>query len=121
MSFDATQKANIRFYLGYQDQFRDVNTSLESQMSAGAISAEAVTIVVGILASLAQVDADLIAARKRLKASKVGSIMLNSRELDMLKGEGGRFVGRLASIFGVRPLRDIYREDGSMGGVIPLG
>jgi hypothetical protein len=120
VSFTPTQKSSIRFYLGYQDQFRQINTSLESQLNDGGLSDTATTIVVGILASLAATDAELVNAHKRMKASKVGSIMLNEKELSMLRSEGRRFVRRLASVFGITPRNDVY-GDGMAGGVIPLG
>ncbi len=122
MAFTLTEKAKIRFYLGYQDLFRDINTSLESQLSATGISAEAQTIVKSILSSLADIDTKLLGSHTRLKASTVGSIKLNAEELYQLRGEGRRFVLRLSSIFGVSPREDIYGEGaGASGGVIPLG
>jgi hypothetical protein len=123
MAFTALQKAQIRYYLGFPDQFRDIHTILESQLN-GSISTESETIIVGLLADLAAVDAALVSARSRLKAHKVGSIELNDMELEQLRSEGRRFVARLASIFGIEPMQDIYSpggSGGSSGGVIPLG
>lgn len=124
MAFTEEQKANVRYYLGFQDQFRDVNTTLESQLSGGT-SAEGETIVIAILASLADIDTRLSAAPDRLKAKKVGSIDLpGPDEIHMLRSEGRRYVGRLASIFGVAPKDDVFGDGygiSSMGGLIPLG
>jgi hypothetical protein len=120
VSFTPTQKTSIRFYLGYQDQFRHINTSLEQQLVEGGISAEAEVVVIDLLGSLATTDAELVNAHKRMKASKVGSIFLNDRELSMLRSEGRRFVWRLASVFGITPRNDVY-GDGTSGGAIPLG
>lgn len=132
MSFTSTQKAQIRYYLGFQDQFRDVNTTLESQLETG-LSADAETLITsaldasppGILASLVDVDASLQNAHGRLKAKKVGSIDLPGRdEIDMLRNEGRRLVGRLAAMFGVAPRTDVFADGfgvSAMGGMFLLG
>lgn len=121
MSFNPTQKSQIRYYLGFPDQYRDLYTTLESQLN-GALSAESETLVSNLLLSLIAVDASLVSAHSRLKAKKVGSIELNDKELSALRSEGRRFVERLATIFGLYPLRDVFAEGGgSMGGLIPLG
>lgn len=127
MALTDTQKAQVRFYLGYQDQFRNMNTTLESQLSAG-LSAEAEVIVGATLVSLAAVDTQLTAAHGRLKALKVGSITLTGDgEVKALRSEGRMYVGRIASLYGVQPINDVYAEAAgggaasSMGGVIPLG
>ena len=118
--FTDDEKAQIRFYLGFQDQFRDVNTTLESQMRPDAISDPARTIVRGVILSLQDIDSKLVNGHKRLKASVVGSITLNAKEISMLRSEGRRFVMRLVSVFGVTPKKDVF-SDGTMGGAIPLG
>lgn len=122
MAFSSPEKANIRFYLGFQDQFRDVNTTLESQM-AGGMSTDGETLTRSILASLDDVDTKIVAAHSRLKAKKVGSIDLpGGDELIWLRGEGRRFVARLATMFGVAPKTDVYGEGfGSSLSVVPLG
>jgi hypothetical protein len=123
MALTDAQKAKVRFYLGYQDQFRDMNTTLESQLDAG-LSADAETLVTATITQLESVDTKLVAAHTRLKAIKVGSITLSGDgEIMALRSEGRRFVGRLASLYGVQPISDVFAEGGasSMGGVIPLG
>lgn len=124
MAFTSQEKANVRYYLGFQDQFRDVNTTLESQL-AGGTSAEGETIARALLTSLAAADTSLAASHGRLKAIKVGPIELSAEtEIRMLRAEGRRFVGRLASLFGVDPRADVFGEgagSSSMGGLVPLG
>jgi hypothetical protein len=127
MALTDAQKASVRFYLGYQDQFRNMNTALESQLSAG-LSSDAETLVIATLANLAAVDAQLLTAHGRLKAMKVGSITLTGDgEVMALRSQGRLYVGRLAAMYGVQPLNDVYAEAAgaggasSMGGVIPLG
>lgn len=123
MAFTATQKANVRYYLGYPDQFRDVGSTLESGL-AGGLSAEGETIVIALLASLAAIDSNLTSALARLKALKVGSIELPGfGEIQALRSEGRRLAARLATIFGVEVQSDVFAEGGSAssGGFIPLG
>lgn len=123
MALTGTQKAQVRLYLGYQDQDRQLSTELESQL--GSISTEAETLVIGLLASLLDIDAKLLSAHGRLKALKVGSIELpGAGEIETLRSEGRRFVGRLAVIFDVEPLHDVFSDGdaaSSVSAVIPLG
>lgn len=121
MALTLTQAAQVRHYLGIPDGL-EVWVSFEGQLAA--ISAENQTIIVGLLASLAAIDAQLASAPSRLKALKVGSIELSGfGEIDGLRAEGRRLVGRLCSLFGLTaPAFDVFSEGGdSMGGVIPLG
>ena len=132
MSFTTAQKAQIRYYLGFQDQFRDINTTLESQLDAG-LSTDAETLLTaaidasppGILASLIDIDASLQNAHGRLKAKKIGSIDLPGRdEIDMLRDEGRRLVGRLAAMFGVAPKTDVFADGfgvSALGGMFLTG
>ena len=129
MSLSPTQITQIRHYLGYPDNWRDLNTTLESQFAS--ISAEAQTLITaaltasppGILASLMDIDARLSKAPDRLKALRVGSIELPGRgEIDMLRSEGRRLVKRLATIFHVAVFWDVFSEDTpDDGNFIPLG
>lgn len=123
MAFTETERSQIRFYLGLPDQYRDLNTVLEGQLH-GDLSPQAEVIARDILTDLNAVDLALIDARKRLKALEVGSIKLPAGgELMELRSEGRRLCHRLASIFGVEVVEDVYSSSsgGSMGGVIPLG
>lgn len=70
-------------------------------------------LVVGLIASLVDVDAKLLDAHTRLKAKKVGSIELTlDGELMSLRSEGRRFAGRLATILGVEVQHDVFSGKG---------
>ena len=102
MAFTATQKVQVRRYLGYAARDFQTNTVMERAFAVieadAAVEAEAVA----ILASLVDVDTKLLDCHKRLKASALGSIRLReSGELRDLKSEGRRFVQRLSNLFGV--------------------
>ena len=62
----------------------------------------------GLLACLRSVDAELTAAHRRLKASKVGSIELNGGEIGSLRMEGRRHVARLCALLGVEARTDVF-------------
>lgn len=57
--------------------------------------------VVTLLDRLAAIETSLDDARKRLKATGVGSISLNRNELDQLWRERRRWIGQLSTISGV--------------------
>lgn len=122
MALTATQKAQVRFYLGMQDNLQEAWLSFTSQLNT--LTAEGEVIVADLIDKLAAIDDQLEQAPSRLKALKVGSIELSGfGEIEGLRAEGRRLVGRLCSMFGISaPLADVYGEgSGSMGGVIPLG
>lgn len=132
MALTSAQTTQIRHYLGYPDNWRDMNTTLESQFTTISADAEALITSAltasppGILASLNDIDAHLQDALTRLKARKVEDIELPGHdEILFLQSEGRRFVTRLATLFGVNVFRDVYSDDppggGLMGGLIPLG
>lgn len=124
MAFTDSQKASIRFYLGYQERFIFMNSVLETQLEDDVLSDETVSIVTGILGSLADIETALASAQSRLKALKVGSIELPGKgEIVALCAEGSRFVGQLASVFGVPALAKVfaYGGSGAGGGMFQLG
>ena len=64
--------------------------------------------VITLLASVDDIKTKLLSSHSRLKASVVGSIKLNAAEIPMLRKEGKRFVGEIASILGVETRRDVF-------------
>lgn len=122
MALTSTQKAQVRFYLGVQDGLQEAWLGFTSLLSTLTVEGEA--LVVDLLGKLAAIDDQLEQAPSRLKALKVGSIELSGfGEIEGLRAEGRRLVGRLGAMFGIyEPVADVYGEGGgSMGGVIPLG
>lgn len=110
----ASQRAQIRLYCGYSARFRQTDSRLEQAMNALDVGdIDTFNEVLGFLASLADMDAKLLNAHNRLKAMKVGSIMLDAKvEIGMLRSEGRRFVGRLASTLGVEVRQDVFAGSG---------
>jgi hypothetical protein len=112
-----TQKAEIRRALGWSARFHQFDSRLEQAMSAIATEPEhelQITDTVanhGILANIDAIQTELTGAHARLKANKVGSILLRPEELKQLKKEGDRWVKDLARILGVET-----RNGGLFGG-----
>jgi len=122
MALTDAQKAQCRMYLGWSMGYDDRDSHLERSMN-GLDSKPEVELLItdtlvngGILATLAAIDAKLIAAHNRLKAAAVGSITLNAAELQMLCREGNRIVARLARLLGVE-----VREGGGYSSALPSG
>ena len=122
MALTATQKAQIRQYLGWSFGFADRDSHLEQSFNGIETEPQAELLITdtlangGILESLLQIDRELVLSRTRLKADAVGSIALNRREVKDLRREGDRFVARLAKILGVE-----VREGGGYGTSLPSG
>jgi hypothetical protein len=123
----AAERANVRLYLGWVDRFRQTDSRLEQALNAVDGDTDAYNIVESILASIAALETDITAAYKRFKAVKVGSIELEGdKELGLLRSEGRRFSGRLASFLGVEIRHDVWSGSGprsysSWGGLVPAG
>jgi hypothetical protein len=132
MALTATQKADVRRFLGWSARFHQFDSRLEHAMSAIDTEPEheaQITNLIGdappgLLALLEDIDAKLLSSHSRLKADVVGSIKLNRREQKQLYREGRRHTGRLASILGVEVRQDVYSgvgpttfaSHGGMGG-----
>lgn len=128
MALSAAQKADIRFYAGWQARYLQLDSRLEQAMNAIELQPEheaQITNTInasppGLLALLKDIDTKLRDSHGRLKASVVGSITLNRAELYQLRSEGRRFVGRLCSILGVCRGEDVFGS-GSSGGSNYIG
>lgn len=107
MALSATQKAQCRQYLGWSFGFNDRDSHLEQSFSGLATKPDEELLLTdtlengGIILSLIDIDKKLVLAHKRRKATNVGDIKLNAKELRDLRSEGNRFVGRLARLLGV--------------------
>lgn len=109
MALTEAQRLEIRLFLGWQDGFGQFDSRLEQGMNHVDNRPELLALITnaidgsppGLLASLRDIDTKLRGAHGRLKANVVGPITLNRAELQQLRSEGARFVGRLAAIIGV--------------------
>ncbi len=122
MALTPEQKALCRQYLGWSFGFNDQDSHLEQSFSGLETKPAEEALLTnplaqgGLIESLQDIDARLILAHKRLKAEKVGTIQLNHREVDDLRREGNRFVGRLARLLGVE-----VRDGGGFSSGLPSG
>lgn len=114
MALTATERAQVRLYCGWSARFRQTDSRLEQSMNALDMGdAATLTIVSGLLLSLVDIDTKLVDAHKRIKAQAVGSIKLTlDKEIGLLRSEGRRFAGRLASLLGVEIRQDVFAGKG---------
>jgi len=116
MAFTLTQRAEIRYYTGWSGRWHQVDSELERALSAIDGVAEIEALVLADLASCKDVDAKLLDADKRLKALKVGSIVLPAKnEIDELEKKGRKFAKRLASQLGVEVRNDMFDSSKPVG------
>lgn len=115
------QKAQIRKYLGYPERFHQTRPELEMALSALETRPEGEAEVLAELAKAVDMDTRITSALARIKAAVVGSITLNPHEIPMLRSEGRRAVGRMASILGVPVLRDAFSGGGSRDNSVRFG
>lgn len=117
MALTDTQKAEVRRALGWSARFHQFDSRLEQAMSALDTEPEHELQITdtlannGILANIANVQSEMREAHARLKADKVGSILLRKEELRQLRQEGDRWVKDLARLLGVET-----RNGGLFGG-----
>jgi hypothetical protein len=129
MALTAAQRTQIRLVTGWQDGFGQFDSRLEQAMNYVDSRPEMLALLQnaidgtppGLLASIAAIDVKLLGAHTRMKALAAGSLTLNPAELQQLRSEGRRFVGRLCSILGVESRHDYFsgslpREGGNWVG-----
>lgn len=121
MALTDTQKATIRLYLGYPDQFRYRNTRLESVMDN--LSPEAEVQISTILTALATVESQILVnvSTSTSGVKRVDEITffdpINGVNIGFKNGkEAGRyFAGRLSIITGV-PIQNSAFNGSGYGG-----
>lgn len=126
MALTEAQRVQVRLYLGWSARYRQMDSRLEQSMYAVDALPDTLTVVTGLLTSLADIDTRLTAAYGRLRAAAIGDITLpGDRELLALRSEGRRLSGRLASTLGVAVRHDVWSgcgptdyasADGMVGG-----
>lgn len=113
MALTAANKADIRYFLGWSARFHQSDSRLEQAMSALDTELEAQALVLADIVKAKDIDTRLTDAYLRLKAIKLGSIDLPVRnEIDLLRSEGRRFVGRIAATLGVEVRHDVFAGRG---------
>lgn len=126
-AFTAAERTNIRRYLGWSARFAQVDTALEFAMNAIENDQGAYDLVIVLLGKLDAVSLKLDGVYTRLKAVQVGTLKLDGvAEVGMIRSEGRRFAGQLASIFGVPIRHDAFGAYGpkttqGWGGYYPHG
>lgn len=119
MALTTTQRAQIRYYLGYSDVSQGgAPNRLERAMTD--ITSGAETIVASILTQLAAVDASLTTVTSSSRAGIIevdnGGVKWASNGMSAagaLNQQGRMLCGRLSSMFGVTLASDVY------GGGVP--
>lgn len=109
--FTSAQRAGIRSWLGWSARFHQFDSRLEQAMAAVDSEPDDAThdLVVGWLADLAATETAIRSAWQRIKAVQVGSITLpGAGEVAVLRSEGRRVVGKLASTLGVEVRQDVF-------------
>ena len=109
MALTDQNKADIRYYLGYSARYYHTDTVLEGAMSSLESDAEAETQVLADIVKLQALDTRIEGTYDRLKVLKVCDIQLaHKKEMCLLRSEGRRIVGRIASTIGVPVRHDVY-------------
>lgn len=138
MALSPPQRMQVRLYLGWSERFHQTDSRLEQAMNAldGSQSVDAEAYVVTLLTACADIDSRLTASYLALKAKKVGSIELDGvMQIAMLRSEGRRLAGRIASLLGVEVRHDVFSgagprtfasthgmvPGGEDGGLVPIG
>jgi hypothetical protein len=102
MAFTEAEKVQIRKWLGWSDRFLQVDSALERAMQAVGDRVDSATEVRAVLAEIQTIKAEIVSARRRLKAHAVGTILLTGEgEIDTLRGVGMTLSKQLATMFGV--------------------
>ncbi len=108
MALSGAQKIQIHAFLGWSGRWAQVDGDLTRSLASDDMDADSEAYVVVLLTDLARLDTAITAAESRLKASVVGSIQLNAREISQLRDRARQAVGRLATHLGVEVRSDAF-------------
>lgn len=117
MAFSDSDKNKIRFYLGWGSRFQSTDSTLESAMDTVGGDSDAVSLIAStLITDLDDVYAKLKTAHTALRADKVGSLELpKGKETMMLRTEGARLAGAVASHLGVFVDHDVFSASSPRG------
>ncbi len=102
------EKAKIRRYLGWSARWAQFDRALTGSLSAIEVFPAEVDLLREDLAECVRLDAAIVAAETRLKATSVGPIDLNAGEIGALRDRGRTHVARIAGTLGVEVKRDAF-------------
>lgn len=111
MAFTATERAQIRNYMGSTALYEDEDTRLESAMDTIGADSDQETYLRGtILAALIRIDAQIQTHECQLAAGNVDELDLDvPRAVMVLRQLGRQWAGRLARILGFpKPRADAF-------------
>lgn len=122
MALTGLERSKIRFNLGYPALSVLIDpSSLDIESAMDSVDTRVNDLILiqavgtGLIARLDSVEQSLLEARNRLKASQVGSITLNPREVEQLKSEQDRARNDLALLLGVTNRRGQHGTDNYVG------
>jgi hypothetical protein len=99
--------------MGWSERFHQTDSALEQAMNQANQHVEIYNRVLGFVTSLLDIDDKLEDAHQRIKVEQVGSIKLTlEKEIAILRSEGRRFAGRMASYMGVEIRHDVFSGSG---------
>lgn len=125
--FTAQQKSRIKYFLKYPD-WQGLSNGIQLGIPAGSQamfmveqSFDRLTVageqgVLEVLDELEQIECQIKAARKRLKAKKLGEMTLNESEISALKTELEEWRQRLSDTLGA-PVNPYTLEHNRGGGI----
>lgn len=111
-----TQKASIRLYLGYPDNFRWQNTRLESVLEN--LSTDAESLVGGMLANIATIETTLLSdGISGAGVKRVDEIWFENgwKRTSELRKLGRMYVSRISIVTGVPIYSDVFGTQGYLG------
>lgn len=128
MALLPVQRMQVRLYLGWSERFHQTDSRLEQALNAldGPQSVDAEAYVVDTLCKLQNIDSRLTDALSRLSVVKIDNIEISQREIPMIRNEGRRLAGRIASLLGVEVRHDVFSGGGpqdfaTYAGMFPAG
>jgi hypothetical protein len=120
MAFTTTQAAQIRLYLGYPSVWRYQDPALEGVLITVGSDVDASALVVGILANIVAVLAQiqnvaLVSAGVKVLDKGDVELDVNNAQTKGCKDIGRMWVGQLSDLFGVPVANDIFGSAGYSG------
>lgn len=125
MRLNDQEKARTRYFLGYPN-WGSMTSGIHMGFPVGSqalylveqaferLTDDGLDSVRSCLAQLEQIEAQMISARGRARAEKIGDIVPNPKELSMLWDERRSWVLQLAGVLGTEP--NPYAATDALGG-----